>query len=124
MLWFERVYRLWHARFDVTEGTCPRANVAQYHHRRVLLGPAFADIRTRRLFTHCIEIEVAHQPAGLIETRTTRRFYANPVRLALTGRALGRCHGRVHLTQIAMQPPLANCNLPAIDLHITEEARQ
>src|SRR6185369_15315410 len=41
-----------HAGLHVAERTGPRASVAQDHHRRVLLGPALADIRAGSLLAH------------------------------------------------------------------------
>ena len=65
MLGLERIDRARHAGLDVAEGAGPRAGVAEDHHRRVLLGPAFADVRAGRLLAHGREVELAHQPARL-----------------------------------------------------------
>jgi hypothetical protein len=62
MLGLERIDRARHAGLDVAEGAGPGAGVAEDHHRRVLLGPAFADVRAGRFLAHRREVELAHQP--------------------------------------------------------------
>ena len=61
MLGLERIDRARHAGLDVAEGAGAGAGVAEDHHRRVLLGPALADIRAGRLLAHRGEVEPAHQ---------------------------------------------------------------
>ena len=57
MLGLQRIDRARHAGLDVAEGAGPGAGVAQDHHRRVLLGPAFADVRAGRFLAHRREVE-------------------------------------------------------------------
>ncbi len=83
MLGLKRVDRARHAGLDVAEGAGPRAGVAEDHHRRMLLGPAFADVRAGRLLAHGREVERAHQPLGLGKAGAGRRLDADPVGLAL-----------------------------------------
>src|SRR5947209_20360215 len=98
MLGFERVDRAWHARLHIAESAGAGAGVAEDHHRRMLLGPAFADVRASRLLAHRREIELAHQaPRGVI-TFADWRLDSDPVGLALPRRK--SCRG-VHAAQIA-----------------------
>ncbi|MFM2409982.1 MAG: hypothetical protein RL481_810, partial [Pseudomonadota bacterium] len=60
-----------------------RADVAQYHHRCMLLRPAFANVGTRRFFTHGVQFQIAHQFTGFVETSARRRLYPDPIGLAL-----------------------------------------
>ena len=65
MLRLERIDRARHAGLHVAEGAGARAGVAEDHHRRVLLGPALADVRAGRFLADRREVELAHQPARL-----------------------------------------------------------
>ena len=85
MLGLERIHRPRHARLDVAEGAGPRAGVAEDHHRRVLLGPALADVRAGRFLANSSETEVAHQPARRVIAFADWRLDADPVGLALLG---------------------------------------
>ena len=90
MLGLERIDRARHAGLDVAEGAGPRAGVAEDHHRRVLLGPAFADVRAGRFLAHGGEIELAHQPARRVIAFADRRLDPDPVGLALLRAELRR----------------------------------
>src|SRR5678815_753696 len=89
MLRLERVDGARHAGLDVAEGAGPGAGVAQDHYRGVLLGPAFADVRTGRFLAHRGEIQGAHQPARLMIAFADRRLDPDPVGLALLCWPLG-----------------------------------
>ena len=65
MLGLGRVDRARHPGLDVAERAGAGADVAQDHHRRVLLGPALADVGAGGLLAHGVEVELAHQLAGL-----------------------------------------------------------
>ena len=107
MLRFAGIDLARHAGLDVAEGAGAGADIAQDHHRRVLLGPALANIGAGRLFAHGVEIEVAHQLARLVEALAGGRADADPVGLADTGRAaLGRLDGRdlVHAARFSAGP--------------------
>ena len=69
MLGLERIDRARHAGLDVAEGAGAGAGVAEDHHRRVLLGPALADIRAGRLLADGGEVEPAHQRLRLHDSR-------------------------------------------------------
>src|SRR3546814_13898488 len=81
-----------HPRLDVAEGAGAGAGVAKDHHRRMLLCPAFADIRTGGFFAHRMQVEFAHQLARFGVTGAGRRLDADPVGLALA-LAGSRCRG-------------------------------
>ena len=102
MLGLQRIDRARHAGLDVAEGAGARAGVAEDHHRRVLLGPALADIRAGRLLAHRGEVEAAHQLARLGEAGAGRRLDADPVGLALARRASDRVEISFMRAQIAM----------------------
>ena len=72
---------------DVAEGAGTGAHAAQDHHRGVLLLPALADVGAGRLLADGVELEAAHQRAGLVIFRRDRRLDPDPVRLA-QGRAV------------------------------------
>ncbi len=92
MLWLERIHGTRHARPHIAEGARPRASVAEDHHRRVLLGPAFADVRARSLLTDGGEIKLAHQAASLVIAFADRRLDPDPVGLALLRDRDGSVH--------------------------------
>src|SRR5690348_4742407 len=54
---------------DITERTTPRADVAHDHERRRPLAEAFADVRTRRLLAHRMQMVLAQDSLDLIEAR-------------------------------------------------------
>ena len=91
MLRLQRVDRARHAGLDVAEGAGPGAGVAEDHHRRVLLGPAFADVRAGRFLADRRQVEFAHQLARLVIAFADRRLDPDPVGLALlrAGEELG-----------------------------------
>ena len=91
MLGLERIDRARHAGLDVAEGAGAGAGVAKDHHRRVLLGPAFADVRAGRFLAHGGEVELAHQPPRRVIAFADRRLDPDPVGLALPGRNGGGC---------------------------------
>ena len=64
MLGLERIDRARHAGLDVAEGAGAGAGVAEDHHRRVLLGPALADIGAGRFLADRGEVEPPHQLAA------------------------------------------------------------
>ena len=86
MLRLEQVDRARHAGLDVAEGAGARAGVAQDHHRRVLLGPALADIGAGRLLAHGLKVQVAHQLGGFVIFGRGRRLDADPLGLTQHGR--------------------------------------
>jgi hypothetical protein len=86
------VERAGHAGADVAEGAGPRARVAEDHHRRVLLGPALADVRAGRFLAHSREVEFAHQPARCVIAFADRRLDPDPVGLALLRDRDGSVH--------------------------------
>ena len=92
-----------HAGLDVAEGAGPGAGVAQDHHRRMLLGPAFADVRAGRFLAHRRKVELAHQPARLVIAFADRRLDPDPVGLALS--AAGTGSGAFMPGQIAIWRP-------------------
>ena len=96
MLGLQRIDRARHAGLDVAEGAGPRAGVAEDHHRRVLLGPAFADVRAGRFLAHRGQVQRAHQLARLGIAGAGRRLDPDPVGLALAlgGTAERRVHAR------------------------------
>ena len=108
MLGLERIDRARHAGLDVAEGAGAGAGVAEDHHRRVLLGPALADIGAGRLLADRGEAQPAHQRLGLHEAGADRRLHPDPVGLALARDAGGV--GFAHGAQIAILgrylPPL------------------
>ena len=53
------------ARGNIAERTSPRADLTHDHHGGVTLAPAFAHIRTTRLFAHGHQIVLAHDLPGL-----------------------------------------------------------
>src|SRR5690606_25912528 len=83
VLRLHRIDHARHARLDVAERAGAGAHVAQDHHRRVLLGPALADIRTGRFLAHRVEIEFAHQLTRLVIALADGRLDPDPVGLAL-----------------------------------------
>ncbi len=95
-----------HPGLDVAKGAGPRAHIAQDHHRRMLLGPAFADVRAGRFLANRIQPLSPHQLAGLMIGRTGRRLHANPVGLAQTLR-LGRVTGHGDRSDIVHAPQIA-----------------
>ncbi len=82
VLGLERIDLARHAGLDVAESAGPRADVAEDHHRRVLLGPALADIGAGGLFAHGVEPEPAHQLAGFVVALADRGLDPDPVGLA------------------------------------------
>src|SRR3546814_7068383 len=62
MLWFLPVDGAGHAGLDVTKRAGAGAGVAQNHDRRMLLGPALANVGARRLFADGREVFGPHQP--------------------------------------------------------------
>ena len=80
---FQRVHRARHAGLDVAERAGAGADIAQDHHRRVLLGPAFADVRASRLFAHGMQVEIAHQRARFAIALAGWRLDPDPFGLAL-----------------------------------------
>src|SRR5437763_15278452 len=79
--WLVRVELVGPAGRDIAEGAGASAGGAQDHHRRVLVLPALADIRTGRLFADCVELEIAHQPARRLVFRRVRSLDPGPARL-------------------------------------------
>ena len=90
MLRLQRIDHARHAGLDVTKCASACADIAQDHHRGVLLGPAFTDVRAGRFFANRIEVEVAHQLARFLEPLARGCLYADPVGLALAGRTVLR----------------------------------
>ncbi len=108
MLGLQRVDRARHPRLDVAEGAGPRAGVAEDHHRGVLLGPAFADVRAGRFLAHRGQAQLAHQPSGVVIAFADRRLDPDPVGLALARWHGKRCvHRRRDSDCVAPLPPLA-----------------
>ena len=93
-----RIDRPRHAGLDVAEGAGARADVAQDHHRGVLLGPALADVRAGRLLAHRVQAWLAHQPAGLVIAGRARRLDPDPGGLAADASALGAIDDGGHRT--------------------------
>ena len=120
MLGLERIDRARHAGLDVAEGAGAGAGVAEDHHRRVLLGPALADVRAGRFLAHRGEVELAHQPPRRVIAFADRRLDPDPVGLALAWAGRG---GGVHGGQIAIGatalPPLpcaaSGATMPDLD---------
>jgi hypothetical protein len=83
VLGLKRIDRSRHPGLDVAERAGTGADIAEDHHRSVLLGPAFADVRTGGFFAHRVEIEIAHQLAGFAIALAGRGLDADPVGLAL-----------------------------------------
>src|SRR5690606_38637556 len=86
VLGLERIDLAGHTGLHVAEGAGSRADVAEDHHRRMLLRPAFPDIRAGRFLTDGIQVQFAHQRARFLETLADGCLHPDPVRLALTGR--------------------------------------
>ena len=85
----KRVQRPRLARRDVAEGTGPGADLAHDHHRRVLLGPAFADVRAARFLAHRRQRQGPHQVAGFLVALRRRSLHPDPVRLFWLWRTVG-----------------------------------
>ena len=120
MFGLKRIDGAGHARLDVAKCAGAGANITEDHHRRMLLGPALADIRARRFFTHRCEIEVAHQFARLIKTCAGRGLYPDPIGFALTRSGANGCgivHGRPDSDAIAPCQPF---RLPILRSEIRE----
>ena len=98
---------------DIAEGAGAGADAAQNHHGDMLLGPALADIRARRLFTDGIELQRADEILRFDILPAQRCPNAKPIRLAPRrpigvshllrmpwlgddGRAIGHARGRFH----------------------------
>ena len=64
MFWFVGIERARQTGLHVTEGAGPRAGIAQDHEGRVLLFPAFADIRAAGLFADGHKAVFTHDLAG------------------------------------------------------------
>ena len=85
MLGLEGINRARHSRLYVAEGAGPGAGVAEDHHRRVLLGPALADVRAGRFLAYRRKAQRAHQLARLVIALADGRFDPDPVGFALPG---------------------------------------
>ncbi len=85
----QRINRARHPRLHIAKGASAGAGIAQNHYGRVLLGPALADVRTRRLFTHGRQVQSTHQRAGFGETRRSGCLHPYPVGFARARRARG-----------------------------------
>ena len=68
-----------HTGLDVAKSAGARAGIAQDHHRRVLLAPAFADVGAGRFLANGIEVQPPHQRAGFGKHRRGGRPHAQPV---------------------------------------------
>src|SRR5690349_25143175 len=107
MLGLQRIDRPRHARLHVAECTSARAGVAKDHHRRVLLGPALADVRAGCFFANRREVERAHQLAYLVIAFADGRLHPNPVGLALLWRyGCWSVHARADSDWSRRLPPL------------------
>jgi hypothetical protein len=73
LVWVEKIGP---AGRDIAEGTRAGADAAEYHDRCMLLLPTLADIRAARLFAHCVERQLAHQPACRLVFGRARRLDA------------------------------------------------
>ncbi|EAT09180.1 hypothetical protein SKA58_09466 [Sphingomonas sp. SKA58] len=102
-----------HAGLDVAEGTGAGAHVPQDHDRRMLFGPAFADIGTGRFLANRRQLLFPHQLAGLIIALAGRGFHADPVGLAGAFGLGRRGNGGqlVHGHQIAMPGRSCQCRV-------------
>src|SRR5579885_808549 len=80
--WLAGIETIGAAGRDIAECAGAGADPAQNHDRGVLLLPALADIRARRLFAHGIELQFAHQPLGGAVFRRARRPDPQPFGLA------------------------------------------
>src|SRR3546814_938323 len=110
MLWFLPVDGAGHAGLDVTKRAGAGAGVAQNHDRRMLLGPALANVGARRLFADGREVFGPHQPPCFSKACAGRGLDANPVGLALPFRtgAFGiDAADFLHVAQITSNWPLA-----------------
>src|SRR5262249_17351847 len=96
ILRFVRIDTIGPAGCDVGECAGPGAHAAQDHHGRMLLLPAFADVRTGRFFAHGVEVERAHELAGCVIFRRSRSLDPDPV-----GLAWGHAGAPVHLLRMA-----------------------
>src|SRR3546814_10138520 len=67
---------------DIAEGAGAGADGAEDHHGRMLLLPAFAEVRAGGFLTDRVQLQVAHQLARLGHFRRGRGLGADPVRLA------------------------------------------
>ena len=92
MLRLQRIHCARHAGLHIAEGAGAGAGVAKDHHRRVLLGPAFTDVGTRRFLADGGEIEFAHQPPRLMIAFADGRLDPDPVGLALLRDRDGSVH--------------------------------
>ena len=81
MVWLVRIKLVGFAGGDVAEGTGACADAAQDHHRDMLLRPALANIRTRRLFADGIELQRANEFLRFDIFSAQRRSNAQPIRL-------------------------------------------
>ena len=70
---------------DVAEGASTGADIAQDHHRRVLLRPAFADVRAAGLLADGMQPVLADDPVRLAVSGRRRRLHPDPRRLAGRG---------------------------------------
>src|SRR3954452_1673054 len=90
MLWLQPIDGPRHPRFHVAERAGASASIAEDHHRGVLLGPAFADVRASRFLANSREAEVAHEAARRVIAFADGGLDPYPVGLALLGRNCGR----------------------------------
>src|SRR3954468_15961291 len=90
MLGLQRIDGPRHSRFHVAEGAGASARITEDHPRRMLLGPAFADVRTSRFLADGREAKVAHQPPRRVIAFADGGLDPYPVGLALLGRNCGR----------------------------------
>jgi len=78
---FRRIDGIWTSRGDVAESAGARAYVAENHHRRMTLRPAFTDVGTGGFLTNCIQAQVPHELAGLVIFGRCGRLDSDPGRL-------------------------------------------
>src|SRR3546814_17931481 len=94
MLRLLRIDRAGHTRLDVAEGAGAGADVAQNHHRRVLLGPALAEIGAGRFLAHGRQLQASPPRTGLVEGFADGSLDANPIRPWVTGCGRDRSEAR------------------------------
>src|SRR6267378_338540 len=83
----QRIERPGDPAVHVTEAATPGADVPHQHHGGGAAAPAFADVRTARLFTDGVEVQLAQGALDVLVPAAARHAHLEPLRLGLAPRA-------------------------------------